>query len=439
MFSQDCPKVPNVLSIINFISRIALATVLSLAVGFNTLAQTNEAEQLFNTLKPALYQIRLIEQATGNKSSIGSGFQIDDSGVIATNYHVISDYVQYEDKFRLEYLDHQGNKAPLEVLDVDVINDLALVKRTDAATAFFALAGQSPAQGEKIFSLGNPHDLGMIVVPGTYNGLKDKSFYDRIHFTGSVNPGMSGGPTVNLNGEVVGINVATAGNQIGFLVPLDKLSQLYQRYQSRGDAVANLKQLIGEQLHANQQRLFDLVLNADWHVKTLGTAKVPGEIASFIRCWGRSNADKKDAKYLSAVSNCIMDEQVYLSQNFRSGNIGMQYEWLKTDELNRYRFYNMYQESVANMGADTRAGKNDVTEYECNHNLVATNNGNTNSKAVICSRAYKEYPGLFDVAFIAASYDKEQQGLISHFTLSGVEKALALKFTEKFMESATWN
>lgn len=410
-----------------------------LLLGLVAGATANEAEQLFNTFKPALYQIRLIEQASGNKSSIGSGFQIDENGIIATNYHVISGYIQHPGKFRLEYLDNQGSMGPLTVLDVDVINDLALVKRTDPSMDFFALAAQTPVQGEKIFSLGNPHDLGMIVVPGIYNGLKEKSFYDRIHFTGSVNPGMSGGPAVNIRGEVVGINVATAGNQIGFLVPLDKLSHLYQGYLTRGTAVADLKQSIGIQLHINQRRLLEQVLNADWQIKSLGSAKVPGEITPFIRCWGRSNADKRDAKYLSAISNCAMGEQVYLSQQFRSGNIGMQYEWLKTEELNRYRFYNMYEKSISAMGSDNLAGKGDVTEYECAHDLVSVNQGATNSKAVICSRAYKEYPGLFDVAFIAASYDKAQQGLISHFTLAGVEKDLALQFIEKFMESATWN
>lgn len=420
-------------------ARIALFMALFLALGAAFSAGAEEAKQLFNTLKPALYQIRLIEQATGNKSSIGSGFQIDENGVIATNYHVISGFVQHSNKYKLEYLDKFGNKAPLTVLDVDVINDLALVKRADSSENYFALAAQTPSQGEKIFSLGNPHDLGMIVVPGTYNGLKDKSFYDRIHFTGSVNPGMSGGPTVNEQGEVIGVNVATAGNQIGFLVPLDKLNTLYQGYTLRGEPVEDLKLSIGEQLHANQQRLLDLVLKVDWQVKKLGSAKVPGEITPFIRCWGSSNADKTDAKYLNAVSNCAMSEQVYLSHKFRSGNIGMQYEWLKSDKLNRYQFYNMYEKSLAGMGADNMAAKGDVTEYQCSHDLVSVNKGETNSKAVLCSRAYKEYPGLFDVAFIAASYDKARQGLISHFTLSGVEKSLALQFAEKFMESATWN
>ena len=95
--------------------------------------------------------------------------------MIATNYHVISGFVQNDSQYRLEYLDNQGNKAALEVLDVDVINDLALVKRAKPTDSYFALAKQPPSQGEDIFSLGNPHDLGMIVVPGTYNGLKDKS------------------------------------------------------------------------------------------------------------------------------------------------------------------------------------------------------------------------------------------------------------------------
>lgn len=412
--------------------------LLSCLMFASVVANANQAEQLFNRLKPALYQIRLIEQASDNKSSIGSAFQINAEGVMATNYHVISGFIQHPNKYRLEYLDENGAIGDLHVLDVDVINDLALVKRNTGGK-HFELASQGPTQGEGIFSLGNPHDLGMIVVPGTYNGLKDSSFYDRIHFTGAVNPGMSGGPTVNAEGKVVGINVATSGNQIGFLVPLDKLNALYGRYQLRGTPVENFKQLIGVQLHANQQRLLNEVLASDWQIKKLGSAMVPGEITPFIRCWGQSNAHKSDAKFLSASSHCAMSEQVYLSNKFRSGVIGMQYEWLKTDELNRYQFYNMYEKSLAGMGADNLAAKDDVTEFKCSHDLVSVVKGSTHSKAVICSRAYKEYPGLFDVAFIAASYDKAKQGLISHFTLSGVEKSLALKFARKFMESATWN
>ena len=132
----------------------------------------NELEQRNVTSK-----IKLIDKASGEKSSIGSGFQISSDGIIATNYHVISSYALHPKKYRIEYLDNQGNKGDLSLQSVDVINDLALVRRAPQPNMpFFEISNAAPKKGEKLYSLGNPHDLGMIVVPGTYNGLKKESF-----------------------------------------------------------------------------------------------------------------------------------------------------------------------------------------------------------------------------------------------------------------------
>ena len=168
------------------------------------------AQNLFSHYQSALYQIRIIELGSGNKSSIGSGFQINDSGVLVTNYHVVSEYVYFPEKYRIEYLAADGTVGELSLVNIDVVNDLALVQvqNDNKSTDFFSLSAHLPEQGSSIYSLGNPHDLGMIVVPGTFNGIKKNSFYQRIHFTGSINPGMSGGPVVNPEGEVVGVNVA---------------------------------------------------------------------------------------------------------------------------------------------------------------------------------------------------------------------------------------
>ena len=70
-----------------------------------------------------------------------------------------------------------------------------------------ALAGKLP-KGERLFAMGNPLDLGFTIVEGTYNGLVDYSYNERIHFSGALNPGMSGGPTVTADGRIAGINVA---------------------------------------------------------------------------------------------------------------------------------------------------------------------------------------------------------------------------------------
>ena len=294
---------------------ITLLFIISPLFSLTKLYAAEQAGTIFKQLAPSLYQIRLIDKASGEKSTIGSGFQITADGLIATNYHVISGHAQYPDKYQIQYLDHQGNKGQLTLASVDVINDLALVQREVAAPmSFFSIADQVPTKGEKLYSLGNPHDLGMIVVPGTYNGLKKESFIDKIHFTGSVNSGMSGGPVVNKAEQVVGVNVATSGNQIGFLVPHDKLAKLFNDYQSAPPET--VEQQMAEQLTANQQAMVETLLANKWHRKMLGNGIIPTIDVPFIRCWGESNADKQDALIYSAMANCAMDEDTFIDNNF---------------------------------------------------------------------------------------------------------------------------
>ena len=397
------------------------------------------AQNLFEQHRTALYQIKIIELESGNKSSIGSGFQIDSSGNVVTNYHVVSQYVYNPDKFRIEYLAHDGSEGQLQLVDIDVVNDLALVRKVALSKQenAFPIAQSLPIQGSIIYSLGNPHDLGMIVVPGTFNGLKKSSFYQRIHFTGSVNPGMSGGPVVNARGEVMGVNVATAGNQIGFLIPLAKIQALLK---SQDAAVLNNNQLkprIQQQLLANQKRLFSLLNNQLWETSELGEAIIPSKITDFISCWGGSNTSDKEALYLSVENRCQLDEQIYLHNGLRTGGLEIEFEWLEGKSLGEHRFYNFYSQSITGAGAGNKASKTDVTNYRCQQDKVTNNNGVTN-KTVFCLRAYKEFEQLYDVLFVAATLDHSQQGLISHYTLAGVSKKSALVFTQKFMDAIAW-
>lgn len=397
-----------------------------------------QAEEIFAQLTPSLYQIKLIDKASGEKSSIGSGFQITSNGLIATNYHVISSFARHPDKYRMEYLDHQGNTNTLSLESVDVINDLALVKRDVAEPmAFFKISENTPHKGEQLFSLGNPHDLGMIVVPGTYNGLKKESFSDRIHFTGSINSGMSGGPVVNKQAEVVGINVATSGNQIGFLVPHDKLVTLFNGYKQ--SPPTTIKAQMANQLMASQDALISTLLNSHWESKSLGgKGAIPIIDVPFIRCWGESNADKQDALILTAVANCSLEENTYISSHFFTGSIEVEFRYMQAKELGGNKFYHLYRQQIARAGAGNRAGKDDVTEYQCHHDIVMPENKAINNKSIFCTRAYKDFPDLYDVLYLAASIDKKQQALVSHFTISGVSQENSMAFTEKFMEAVSW-
>lgn len=397
------------------------------------------AQSLFGQYQEALYQIKIIDLESGNKSSIGSGFQVDLSGNIVTNYHVVSEYIYYPDKFRIEYLDHSGNTGLLQLVDLDVINDLALVRKIKLSEqeSAFLIAPSLPEQGSDIYSLGNPHDLGMIVVPGTFNGLKKNSFYQRIHFTGSINPGMSGGPVVNDLGQVMGVNVATAGNQIGFLIPLAKINSLLQRQHAEALPSIELKSRIQQQLMDNQQRLFSRLKNQTWKTADLGLVIIPSQVTEFMSCWGDSNANEKDALFLSVENRCRMDEQIFVHAGLTTGGVELDFEWLDGKDLGSHRFYSFYTDSITGAGAGNKAGKIDVSNYRCQEDKV-TNIHGVSSKTVLCTRAYKEFDQLYDVLFVAATLDHEKKGLISHFTLAGVAKDSALTFTQKFMDSIEW-
>ncbi|WP_339770931.1 serine protease [uncultured Paraglaciecola sp.] len=397
------------------------------------------AQNLFSHYQTALYQIRIIELGSGNKSSIGSGFQINDSGVLVTNYHVVSEYVYFPEKYRIEYLAADGSVGDLSVVNIDVVNDLALVQvQTDKiSTDFFALSESLPEQGSSIYSLGNPHDLGMIVVPGTFNGIKKNSFYQRIHFTGSINPGMSGGPVVNPDGQVVGVNVATAGNQIGFLVPLTKVYSLIENSDLTPLSPKEYKQVIATQLMENQRQLFSRLELGVWKSSNLGGAIIPTPDGELLACWGDSNSADQEALYLSVEKRCRLDEDIFLHGGLRTGGVEIEFEWLESERLGTHRFYEFFTDSIAGAGAGNQASKNDVNNYQCKQDIV-TNHHQVKTKSTFCLRAYKEFPHLYDVLYIGATLNHDSQGLISHFTLAGVSQDSAMRFTKQFMGAIAW-
>ena len=67
-------------------------------------AQSNSARALFADNKAGILQIRIIDITSGSKSAIGSGFVVNDSGLIATNYHVVQMAASKPEQYRIEYL-----------------------------------------------------------------------------------------------------------------------------------------------------------------------------------------------------------------------------------------------------------------------------------------------------------------------------------------------
>lgn len=392
------------------------------------------AQQVFSQYQDALMEVQVVELQSQHKSSFGSGFYVAPE-LVVTNYHVISSYLDSPESYQL--IAKMGeSQAPVTVLAVDVVNDLALLKAPERTGLLFKLAEQLPEQGEAVFSLGNPHGLGMVVVPGTYNGLKQQSFYPRLHVTGSLNSGMSGGPSVNAAGDVVGVNVATRGNQVAFVVPLAQVAALVSMAPETAPENSEFTGLVRQQLLDNQQNMLAPILASDWQMKALGRGQVPETIAPFMTCWGHTNTNQTANELRSARASCALQEQIFLSRDFYTGSIEMQFEWLDGSALPLVKFNHHYAQRISNARAENRATAKDVTEFSCHSDIVRLDARST--RVVYCVRAYKAYAGLYDVVYVAATVAREQRGFVSRFALSGVSKENADAFTRKFMEAVVW-
>ena len=426
---------------INFL----LVLILLFCWHISAYSQNENARTLFAENKTAILQIQVIDVTSGSKSVIGPGFLVNAEGLIATNYHVVQLAASKPEQYRIEYLTAADKTGDLQLLDVDVVNDLALVSATDLGAQPLALAVAEPPIGVPVFALGNPLDLGLTVVPGTYNGINQTSYHPRVHFTGSLNSGMSGGPTLSEAGQVIGVNVSTAGNQVSFLVPVAALQKLISEYQGRAAAVGDMTQRIGQQLVDDQQEKFARVLALDWTTMPLGQAQVVDELKPFVKCWGGSNSSSEKAQFLSADRTCRSEDNTYLRGKFNSGIIEYQFFWLEADKLNALQFYAYYQRLFSDFVPGNKAEEKDVGDFNCDDQFVISDSGAESStankrktKAIFCARAYKDYPQLYDVLFLQGTVDDSRAAFLSHFTLAGVSQKNAQAFARKFMGVAKW-
>jgi len=179
------------------------------------------------------------------REGLGSGFVIDSSGLILTNYHVVDDASQIEVTLGTPDGAHQTMNA--KVIGKAPDFDVALLK-TERPLNVPALAfGDSDRLrvGEWVMAIGNPFGLSQSmsvgIVSGKHRGDMNPSgqqgIYDFLQTDASINPGNSGGPLVDMNGRVVGMNTAISaqGSGIGFAIPSSMLSHIFPSLKDKGE------------------------------------------------------------------------------------------------------------------------------------------------------------------------------------------------------------
>ena len=165
-----------------------------------------------------------VEKITGSKSP-GSGFFIDSEGTIVTNFHVI-DLAQ---AISVE-MDNGASYPVTEIVDFSNLYDLAILKIDVKDHPYLELAEKDARTGEQVYAVGSA--LGTLT--GSFTGgmvSSTKRTYgeiDCIQMDAAISPGNSGGPLVNVYGEVVGINTAsyTSGENLNLAIKVSELDRL---------------------------------------------------------------------------------------------------------------------------------------------------------------------------------------------------------------------
>jgi hypothetical protein len=98
------------------------------------------------------------------------------NGLIIKNYHVGPDYIETPDSLSVRYVDRSGSTGYLEVLDFDVVSDIALLTNPHPADDYSTYSEAIPSRGDIAYALGNPGDWGIVLVPGPTNGYVEHSY-----------------------------------------------------------------------------------------------------------------------------------------------------------------------------------------------------------------------------------------------------------------------
>ena len=404
------------------------ALVLSAALGFVSMALASDdlgGKGVMEKLKPSVYQIKTSVSATAQKNSYGTGFVIDKEGILATNFHVVANAVTDENEFYHVYLVDKENNLEGSIVGIDVVHDLALIKVKQQFASPLTFASSYPKQGANIFSVGLPEDVNMSIITGIYNDFtKNGAVYENSHLSAPLNSGMSGGPTVNERGEIIGVNVSTLyhSQNISFAVPKHYLVALYAKAKKNKFKILEKDALnaeIAQQLNVAQTELLKELKDGPKEKLDLPGWSIYSPPQT-VRCWGERETDKKKTIEHDAQM-CGIQQHVFLSHEVSSTYYEFSYTAIKNKKRNRFQFYDYVNKTQRQFmeRLDSVAWK----EPECFETTI-TNNNKIPFRVKGCLSAFKPAygKGLYRGFFNATSQMKGDEALTFRYKIVGFTK-----------------
>ncbi len=369
-------------------------------------AKERSGDQAVDRVFELVYQIKTAVSAEASKASYGSGFVVGTDGLLATNFHVVSEALHDPHKYKI-YLVDGDRSIEAHVVKVNVINDLALIRVDRKFPRAVSMAHHMPHPGEKVYALGLPEDLNKSVIEGNFNGVVREGPYEKVQMSIPLNSGMSGGPTVNQDGEVIGVNVAVLlfAQNLAFAVPRPLLEQLLLRPEQSYEKIGGAKPIDAEierQLDEVQARLTSELRAAGARTLHLPGFKVNAAPA-FLKCW-RTSDDGVKEKWLETSEECQLGNAAMITDEKYGGTFRTRHMVIENKKLNAWQFFNLLESHTLSDASGVYAERFN-TPFACDDADLVNAHG-LPLKVQYCVNTYVKMSGLYDLDFVAVTMKK---------------------------------
>lgn len=256
----------------------------------------------------------------------GSGFIVDKEGHILTNNHVVEDATDVQVVFA------NGNTEQATILGTDSKDDLALIKVDAAAVADvvpLTLADSTNVQpGQLAIAIGSPYGLTNSITTGIVSGLnrsvEGSALTGMIQTDATIQPGNSGGPLLNSNGEVIGINTAIEGEGtgIGFAVPSSVAKAVLDELIAGEKIVKPWLGISGMDLSDSSAEEIGLTVNQGVYVVEVVSGSPANKAGLIGAGTGREGTPNSDGDIITAIDGQTVAKVADLQSYLKTKRVG---------------------------------------------------------------------------------------------------------------------
>lgn len=425
-----------------------LALVALLSLGARNVAHA-DGTAIVGRFGPSIYRLSLRNGADTPESGHCTAFLVSSQGHLLTNEHCVVPVLLHPPL--RPWLDVRPRPLPLRIVEIDVRNDLALL-RADLPEPLpepvNVAAGVEIPAGGRYFTFGFPLSLLPTSVEGNVNGIRRSAVYRRLELTGPVNGGASGSPVFSADGNFAGVvwGKLSDAEAVTFATPHEAARALVGRHIG-SDAVDRYAR---ESLAENVSRMLDdvqtqfLRLQNDLTLQATQSSAVRSRrlrdwfVAAereHLQCSSGIDEDRK-ARNVKHSETCHLPGGAWLDEIGHTATYAVSYEVLESHYDNRLK-------TLAWMNAEYNEAKDRLREtykrifekesplltvFDCTDRRIRTPAG-IPFLVNYCLRGYVPVPGLFDLKLKAITLGRPE-ALVVRLELRGFSRDNAWKMTE---------